>query len=157
MSITIVWSIFFKISTGLITAETVFTFLSVRAVEVDHRAESILQIHTPSWNQHSIFELFYPKLHHHMPHLTFKVSKHNFFKRQQKCIAQRYSAFISILIQESDRDPCNTSSLGLVHTCRQNHELVSTDKVLRLFIDKLLVWTRDKKFYTMLDLFSNSL
>ncbi len=27
--------------------------------------------------------------------------------------------------------------LGLVHTCKQNSELVSIDKVLRLFIDKL--------------------
>ncbi len=27
--------------------------------------------------------------------------------------------------------------LGLIRTCRQNHELVSIDKVLQLFIDKL--------------------
>ncbi len=47
--------------------------------------------------------------------------------------------------------------LGLVHICRQNRELVSIDKVLRLFIDKLQVWTRDKKFQIMLDLFHNSL
>ncbi len=47
--------------------------------------------------------------------------------------------------------------LGLVRTCRQNRELVSIDKVLRLFIDKLQVWTCDKKFQFMLDLFRNSL
>ncbi len=46
---------------------------------------------------------------------------------------------------------------GLVHTCRQNRELVSIDKVLRLFIDKLPVWTLDKKFQIMLYLFRNSL
>ncbi len=42
--------------------------------------------------------------------------------------------------------PKAKSSLGLVHTCRQNRELVSIDKVLRLFIDKLQVRMRDKKF-----------
>ncbi len=31
--------------------------------------------------------------------------------------------------------------IGLVHTCTQNCELVSIDKVLRLFIDKMQVWT----------------
>ncbi len=46
---------------------------------------------------------------------------------------------------------------GFVHTRRQNHELVSIDKVLRLFIDKLQVWTRDKKFQITLDVFRNSL
>ncbi len=33
----------------------------------------------------------------------------------------------------------------------------SSDKVLLLFIDKLQVWMRDKKFQIMLDLFCNSL
>ncbi len=46
---------------------------------------------------------------------------------------------------------------GLVHTCGQNPELVSIDKVLRLFIDKLQVRTLDKKFQIMLDFFRNSL
>ncbi len=49
------------------------------------------------------------------------------------------------------------SSLGLVHTCRLNCQLVSIDKVLRLFIDKLQVWRCDKKLQIMLDLFHNSL
>ncbi len=34
---------------------------------------------------------------------------------------------------------------GLVHARRQNRELMSIDKVLRLFVDELQVWTRDKK------------
>ncbi len=34
----------------------------------------------------------------------------------------------------------------LVHTCRQNRELLSVEKILRLFIDTLQVWTRYKKF-----------
>ncbi len=46
---------------------------------------------------------------------------------------------------------------GLVYTCRQNRELMSIDKVWRLFIDKLQAWTRDKKLQIMLDLFRNSL
>ncbi len=48
-------------------------------------------------------------------------------------------------------------TIGLVHTCRQNRELVYIDKVLLLFIDKLQVWMRDKKLQIMLDLFRNSL
>ncbi len=52
---------------------------------------------------------------------------------------------------------CVDPAWGLVHTCRQNREHLSTDKVLRLFIDKLPVWTRNKMFQIMLDLFHNSL
>ncbi len=65
-----------------------------------------------------------------------------------------------LLQQNTKKKPlifAKLTSLGLVHTCRQNRELVSTDKVLRLFIDKLQVWTHGKKFQIMLDLFRNSL
>ncbi len=43
--------------------------------------------------------------------------------------------------------------VGLVHVCGQNRELASKDKVLPLFIDKLQVWTLDKKFQIMVELF----
>ncbi len=46
---------------------------------------------------------------------------------------------------------------GLVHICRQNRELLSIDEVLRLFIDKMQLWMRDKKFLILLDLFRSSL
>ncbi len=51
----------------------------------------------------------------------------------------------------------NLQFLGLIHFCRQNRELVSIDKILRLFIHKLQVSSVTKSSTFMLDLFRNGL